>query len=502
MDEQIAIEFGTALPAQSVSVLGAGQRALLRAVKPQVGREPTTQGEADLYGDTLSGIFFDAPLRDAPPVDRIVNKALQTWLRDVPAFADLQATASGNLPAALAASGVMWAAALSDEAVAAAMQKQEEAAEAARIAKEAKMQAEIAEAAAEAAQEGQDEEIANALAEEAADKREAATEAQDKALAALGEADLAGAAVAGDKMSRGKIVNAAGEAKRKAQKIAQVTGGYGLDPSGRTAQLPAAQLADFAKRLDVKAAEIAKIAGRMRNIAFTARANRVTEGMMPSRVDLTDDILDVFPTELALLSKAVGPLAALQAKEYAENGLLGVVRTGEALEAGPFLAAVDASGSMAGRPELIAKGVAMGLAQAARGEDRAYALCQFSTSIDSEVAQADGWAAHLNWAQSFTGGGTSFSAVLEWAIAKIRESDLRENADLLIITDGEAPVYPKFAQAWRDLAAETGARLIFVAVGVNPQRSQLAALADLIVEIGALDDKGGEFIAQQVGAIL
>ena len=103
---------------------------------------------------------------------------------------------------------------------------------------------------------------------------------------------------------------------------------------------------------------------------------------------------------------------------------------------GPFLIAVDTSGSMHGTPELMAKLIA----KEASKDDRPMTIISFSTSIKTiemntktmDIAQLVTFLGH-----SFQ-GGTDIDPALEYAIDTMK-SDTYKNADLLMITDGVFP---------------------------------------------------------------
>jgi uncharacterized protein with von Willebrand factor type A (vWA) domain len=107
---------------------------------------------------------------------------------------------------------------------------------------------------------------------------------------------------------------------------------------------------------------------------------------------------------------------------------------------GPFLIAVDTSGSMHGTPELMAKLIALAIAKEASKDDRPMTIISFSRRIKTiemntktmDIAQLVTFLGH-----SFH-GGTDIDPALEYAIDTMK-SDTYKNADLLMITDGVFP---------------------------------------------------------------
>ena len=268
---------------------------------------------------------------------------------------------------------------------------------------------------------------------------------------------------------------------------------------GHTSSLSLTESLAFLQRYKGKIAKIARLAGRLRGLAFEARCQQVITGFDPTHVDLVRDPLRLYPTQLAMMSpNATDGLRQLQAARFAEHGLLGWRLTAAQEERGPFVAGVDVSGSMRGTSEIVAKAIALGAAQVARGEGREYRLFSFSwgDAIACEATSRQGWPEHLAWGETTVGGSTDFNLARNHAMQAL--GDL-PHADLLFISDGEAGVNPQTAAAWRAFADKTGARLFYVAVGGSLGYGPLTELADKVYPIGRLTDDNADVIAEEVG---
>ncbi|HIP76395.1 MAG TPA: VWA domain-containing protein, partial [Psychromonas hadalis] len=107
---------------------------------------------------------------------------------------------------------------------------------------------------------------------------------------------------------------------------------------------------------------------------------------------------------------------------------------------GPFIIAVDASGSMMGLPEQAAKGLAYGLMQIALAANRAcYVIIFSATQITYELTHADGLSEILSFLSYTFNGGTDLTPVLENAIEQMN-SEKYSNADLIVISDFISPL--------------------------------------------------------------
>ena len=109
------------------------------------------------------------------------------------------------------------------------------------------------------------------------------------------------------------------------------------------------------------------------------------------------------------------------------------------LDKGPFIIAVDASGSMMGLPEQYAKAFAYGLMQIALAENRDCYIIIFSTQlITYELTKEKGLSEILSFLSYTFNGGTDLAPVLEQSI-DIMGTEKYINADLIVISDFIAP---------------------------------------------------------------
>ncbi|WP_221075405.1 ATPase RavA stimulator ViaA [Agarivorans aestuarii] len=112
------------------------------------------------------------------------------------------------------------------------------------------------------------------------------------------------------------------------------------------------------------------------------------------------------------------------------------------LDKGPFILAIDSSGSMQGFPEKCAKALAYGLMQIALAEQRDCYVIMFSTElITYELTKKDGLREVLNFLSYSFHGGTDMAVALQQAIKQMTE-DKYQNADLVVLSDFIAPAPP------------------------------------------------------------
>jgi hypothetical protein len=299
-----------ALPKISTLALSSPERALGRLVPLSVSREPDGPAQSDLAGDGFYSLYKATPdFREPAPPERAINHALLKWTRSLQGWEQGRAHTVANLPAAMAAAGLLWESLTSEEALQEALKKQEEAAKKAR-------QADEQEALAAGYQAAGMDDQAQACAAQAEAARQAAQADAQAGLASLEQAQA-------DAMAQAAVAQATRQAGQAGQETARAMAGWGLGPGSDVRTDPQAAL-EFARRQTDRLRRIAELAGRMRGIALQARRERVVHGPIPAVAGLTRDLTKVFPSELALLrSDAPAVLRAQQVARWAEGGLLG-----------------------------------------------------------------------------------------------------------------------------------------------------------------------------------
>jgi len=166
----------------------------------------------------------------------------------------------------------------------------------------------------------------------------------------------------------------------------------------------------------------------------------------------SDDLNNLLPTELALFSDletesifykrfAEKKLQTFQyvnkENDYEQKSVTDKRQKEIEKDKGPFIIAVDTSGSMHGEPEFLAKVIAFAITRIAISEKRKAFLISFSTGIETfELTDIQNSLSKLiDFLQmSFHGGTDASEAVLE--ALKQMKTENYEKADLLIVSDG------------------------------------------------------------------
>lgn len=245
---------------------------------------------------------------------------------------------------------------------------------------------------------------------------------------------------------------------------------------------------------DPKLKEIARLAGRMQEIAKVKRRTRIKqEPVEIVDVETGNDLSRVLPSELVALRHPT--LRKDFLRRFTEENLMQYRLEGkEKLGRGPIVACLDSSGSMAegtGWKEKWAKAVALALFHVAAREARAFACIHFGSRSEiktflfpnprkarpAEVAEMVSF---------FFDGGTDFERPLMEAVKIVGKMPYKKG-DIVFITDGECLISGAFDSKFRRLKAEKEFSVISVLMP-GGRSSGVRPFSDKIVRVGEDDD--------------
>lgn len=151
---------------------------------------------------------------------------------------------------------------------------------------------------------------------------------------------------------------------------------------------------------------------------------------------------------------------------------------------GAVVACIDQSGSMDGKKSMYASALALGLAEIAIQQGRPYAALIFSGQGQMVEYRIDGPDLNpetlLDVAETRIGGGTCFETPLGRALEIIEEGDGFSDADIIMITDGEAGISERFKRNFLDKKDYLRIHLysLLVDVGGYATDSSLKSISD------------------------
>ncbi len=137
---------------------------------------------------------------------------------------------------------------------------------------------------------------------------------------------------------------------------------------------------------------------------------------------------------------------------------------------GPFVLCIDTSGSMYGRPEQVAKGLALAIMEVGLRDKRPAYLITFSTglrAIELTGMESD-WPKLMNFLKMSFHGSTDLQPALE-EIARILKEKRFRKADVLVISDFLIPRLNRdLLLRIKELKLEQGVRFHSMYIGKNP----------------------------------
>lgn len=209
-----------------------------------------------------------------------------------------------------------------------------------------------------------------------------------------------------------------------------------------------------------KLKKIALLAGKLTEIFLEGKKakTRKTRSHIED-ITLGDDIPRVLPSEMVKFRHKAYKKYFI--RQYAQKRLLqheygGKVKKGK----GPIVAMVDCSGSMMGENEIYSKATCMALLDVAKRQRRSFLVVHFDSGVGPKDLKINRFSKKnpynikevIDMAEYFGGGGTEFEPPLKRAQIEINEEREFSKADVIMITDGCAPIgdnYLKELVEWK-----------------------------------------------------
>ncbi len=216
--------------------------------------------------------------------------------------------------------------------------------------------------------------------------------------------------------------------------------------------------------------DMTKLVGRMRNLATGSRKSKLEHRIELHSITQGADLNHVLPQELLSLRRPALKLDFY--RKMVEKQLLQYdLNHREYMGQGPIIVLIDTSSSMRGGREVWSKGIALGLAEIAEKERRAFSYGLFASgradliTDDFQLGQRSPDKL-IKLASEFIGGGTDFEQPLQWAIGKLKESKFNK-ADIVMITDGECAVGNEFLKELQKVKEDKQFRIYSILIGGN-----------------------------------
>jgi len=277
---------------------------------------------------------------------------------------------------------------------------------------------------------------------------------------------------------------------------AALTCGWGAE-AGSFIAVPYAERVKLSNAMvkNKKFLAIARLAGRMSLFAAKKQRQKVKHNFEEiSDIIQSDDIARVIPSEAMLLG--IPETEILFYQKYVEKQLLTYELTGEETKAkGPIIVCIDISGSMGGDKEVWCKAVALALVQVARKDKRNAIVIPFDTQVKTvfEFYKDEGFKADklLEMASYYSGGGTHFDPPLQKSMEYLEKESKLRDGDIIMVTDGEAPVSDKVKIDFLELKQRLRFSLFVIVIGsqFGYVDHSLKPISDVLYPVDELTDK-------------
>ena len=269
---------------------------------------------------------------------------------------------------------------------------------------------------------------------------------------------------------------------------------WGLDDGKLNSESYEEKIAVAAKlRTFKKINKLSEMIGRFRASASTLQKKRTKEeGQEIYDVQLGNEIHKVLPSEKLFLANEKTKRSFY--KKYYQKELLSYKYKNSRISSkGPIICCIDTSTSMEGDHEVWSKSVAMALLDIAYKQRREFVAILFSYRV-GEVIEFNKNRVEpskiYSLATSFYGSGTNFIEPLTESLKLINRAKYKY-ADIVFITDGEAPLDEEFIDYFNKQKEEKQFRMITVNVSdkiekaldrINDTQMLLRDLTDETVE--------------------
>ena len=168
---------------------------------------------------------------------------------------------------------------------------------------------------------------------------------------------------------------------------------------------------------------------------------------------------------------------------------------------GPIICCIDESGSMGGQLEYWAKAVALALLDTAQRENRDFLVIHYSGEYSPRQLPEHDFPKNsppdiektIAMAEKFINGGTNFEPPLKLAMEYIDNKPEFSKADIVFITDGEAPLTNDFVDKFNKWCKEKKVQVLAILMDSGYYSSQtLNQISRMVTKLSDINDKGTE----------
>lgn len=248
---------------------------------------------------------------------------------------------------------------------------------------------------------------------------------------------------------------------------------------------------------------IIDLLGRMERLASYSQREKAKKGTNEiTDISSGDNISRMLPSELMNLADPETELLFMS--KYHEKSLLEYDITEQpVLNKGPIIVLLDNSGSMAVERIEWALSVTLAIGSIAFKQKRSFIVLTFNKTVSNEYVFSKDSKANqellVKLLKTQAGGGTDFQEPLMKAVFLIQEEKEFKQADIVMVTDGQARVDSLWIKNYQEHKRLLEFRTMSILIGGTTRESVNTQFSDLIVSIKDLtDDKEIKSIFERI----
>ena len=303
-----------------------------------------------------------------------------------------------------------------------------------------------------------------------------------------------------------KINKALDTTKESIKETSDMIENWGLGGDDSFTRMPYHEKMEMLKQLreNSKLKKIAELAGRFKRIAIQRQHEKVKKGMDEIYdLSLGKDIGRIIISEMMRLKHPVA--RKLFYKDYVEGKLLQYELNGKEKKVkGAIVVCIDNSGSMSGDPEVWSKSVAMAMLEIAQYQKRSFYCIHFDHTRDPNKLHTNVFKKDdgkniqevIDMASYFSGGGTEFEPALEKSKMVIEDDTDFTKADIIFISDGEAPVRDDWVKKYNEWRKEHKVKIYGVLIdSYSNSSASMDLFCDDIKKLSTINEAENEELA-------
>lgn len=246
-------------------------------------------------------------------------------------------------------------------------------------------------------------------------------------------------------------------------------------------QIETSKLFDIASKSNEMLAKVLRLVGHFQG-CFDHKLRTKSDAIENLYgIKLGNEIPNLLPSEMMMMMDK--DFESLKTLDFIKRNTMQYKFKGKSPQTGgPIICCIDESGSMYGNRIELAKAFCFGLFQQAKKENREFQIIRFGKTGHTEASVIKNGKDLVDVSSNFfNDDGTDFESPLKMAIDIIKSDNRFDKSDIIVITDGESSISPKFSKDFMDFKNATNTKLVTLAIEKWKKDYGLGKLSDTVV---------------------